>query len=114
MVGALTMPPSRAHARAGAPKVALLRRAAGWAGRRAWPLSAPMAAHACTVCDSKTGHAVRAGIFDGHFLPHLLLTLSPFPVLAAAVILCHRCMPYLLPGSDAGHAGPLGNPAEGL
>ncbi len=66
----------------------------------------PAAAHACTVCDSKTGRAVRAGIFDGHFLQHLLLTLLPFPVLAAAVVLCRCAVPYLLPKPGGAGAAP--------
>ncbi len=41
-------------------------------------------ARACTVCDSAAGHAVRSGIFDGHFLWLAARLLAPFPVFAAA------------------------------
>lgn len=55
--------------------------------------SAP--AHACTVCDSPTGHAVRSGLFGAHFLPTLLAVLAPAPVLALAVTSMHLFMPDL-------------------
>ncbi len=48
-----------------------------------------VAAHACTVCNSRTGHQVRAGLFNGHFLQTCLLVLAPFPLLAASVGLLH-------------------------
>ncbi len=50
------------------------------------------AAHACTVCNSHTGHQVRAGLFNGHFLQTCLLVLAPFPMLALAVSLLHWIM----------------------
>ena len=49
-------------------------------------------AHACTVCNSRTGHQVRAGLFNGHFLQTCLLVLAPFPLLAAVVGLLHWAM----------------------
>ena len=48
-------------------------------------VSTALHAHACTVCQSATGHQVRAGLFNGHFLHTLLLVLAPFPVFAALV-----------------------------
>lgn len=53
------------------------------------------AAHACTVCDSQNGHALRAGLFNGHFLHTLLLVLAPAPVTAGIVALLHLAMPDL-------------------
>lgn len=54
-----------------------------------------ISAHACTVCDSPTGHQVRAGLFNGHFLHMLLITALPFPLFALAVLLVHFGMPDL-------------------
>ena len=56
---------------------------------------ASTAAHACTVCNSRTAHQVRAGIFNGHFLHMLLLIAAPFPVFAAVILLLHFGMPDL-------------------
>ncbi|MGD9762544.1 MAG: hypothetical protein AB7V27_02355 [Candidatus Binatia bacterium] len=39
------------------------------------------AALACPVCDTGTGAAVRAGIFDAHFATTAFGILSPIPVL---------------------------------
>ncbi len=52
-------------------------------------------AKACTVCDSEGGHALRAGLFNGHFLGTLLLVAAPIPILAAAVCLLHCSVPDL-------------------
>lgn len=51
-------------------------------------LSASIAG-ACPVCHTPTGQQVRAGIFNERFGENLLLTLAPFPVLAAAVAALH-------------------------
>ena len=50
-------------------------------------------AHACTVCDSANGKALRAGLFNGHFLHTLLLVLAPAPVFALVAVLVHHAMP---------------------
>ena len=44
---------------------------------------------ACTLCHTPTGEQVRAGIFNESFGSNLLLTLAPFPVLAAIVLALH-------------------------
>lgn len=59
-------------------------------------LLAARSAHACTVCDSANGKALRAGLFNGHFLHTLLLVLAPAPVLALGALLLHRLMPDLV------------------
>jgi hypothetical protein len=46
-------------------------------------------ASACTLCHTPTGQQVRAGIFNESFGNNLLLTLAPFPVLAAVVLALH-------------------------
>lgn len=46
-------------------------------------------AGACPLCDSETGRAVRAGVFDGSFLANLGVLLAPFPVIAGASVLVH-------------------------
>lgn len=46
-------------------------------------------ASACPVCHTPTGQQVRAGIFDERFGENLLLTLAPFPALAAVVVAMH-------------------------
>ena len=54
-------------------------------------LSVQRAAFACVVCDSKTGHQLRRGILDGHFLTNLTALAAPFPVfLAIAALLYFR------------------------
>ena len=58
------------------------------------PLLAALPLHACTVCGSKGGRQLRAGLFDGHFLHHLGIVLLPFPVLAASVVVLHFSMPF--------------------
>jgi hypothetical protein len=59
------------------------------------------AAHACTVCDSQNGQALRAGLFDGHFAQTMLLVAAPIPVLVAAVALLYLLMPDLPEGDEA-------------
>ena len=44
---------------------------------------------ACPVCDTGTGEAVRAGIFDGNFAVNLIALLSPFPILIGIVAVIH-------------------------
>lgn len=58
-----------------APLAALLLPAAG--------------AIACPVCDTDTGAAVRAGVFDGNFVRTVLATVSPFPVMLGVVAAIH-------------------------
>ncbi len=53
------------------------------------------AAGACTVCDSRAGHQLRAGLFNGHLLHTLLLVAAPVPVFVAAVALVYLGMPDL-------------------
>lgn len=69
--------------------------------------SAP--ARACTVCDSPNGHALRAGLFNGHFLHTLLLVAAPVPVLIALVAFLYLGMPDLDPVPPLPH--DLGTPA---
>lgn len=57
------------------------------------PILFARAAHACPVCNTETGAAVRAGIFDDRFVARLLATLAPFPVLLAAVAALHHGWP---------------------
>jgi len=61
--------------------------------RLAWLVAALVAvgetAAACTVCDTATGEAVRAGIFDAQFVPTLLSLLIPFPILAGVGAAIH-------------------------
>jgi hypothetical protein len=45
---------------------------------------------ACPVCNTGTGDAVRAGIFDGSFVATLASALAPFPVLLGLVGALHR------------------------
>ncbi len=49
-------------------------------GLRTWT------AHACTVCDSRNGQQLRAGLFDGHFVHTALLVGAPVPALLFAVL----------------------------
>ena len=58
-------------------------------------LTRPALAHACTVCDSPTGHSIRAGLFNGHFLHMVTLILLPFPILTALVLLLNAVMPEI-------------------
>ena len=58
----------------------------------AWLLLASSAV-ACPFCDSETGQQVRQGIFDRNFVDNLLLTLIPFPVLLAIVVLIYFGLP---------------------
>lgn len=73
-------------------------------------------AHACTVCDSPTGHQLRAALFNGHFTHTLLLVLAPFPVFAALIVLLHLGMPDLALADEApSHAfEPTPLPESGL
>lgn len=67
-------------------------------------------ARACTVCDSATGHAVRARIFDGHFVGMAAMLLAPFPVFAAAGVWLYLCLPVGGPEVPAGNADlPVGD-----
>ena len=60
------------------------------------------AAHACTVCDSRNGQQLRAGLFDGHFLHTALLVGAPVPALVLAVLLGQRLLlRSMLPGAAA-------------
>ncbi len=54
-------------------------RGLGWLSVPGLMLLAPVA-RACTVCHSRVGDAVRAGIFDGHFLHTAAVTAAPFPI----------------------------------
>jgi hypothetical protein len=47
------------------------------------------AARACPVCDTGTGEAVRAGLFDAAFAGNLAGVLLPFPVLLALAALTY-------------------------
>jgi len=49
--------------------------------------------YGCTVCDTATGSAVRAGIFNGSFFITFIEVVSPFPVLGLALYLVDRCLP---------------------
>ncbi len=61
-------------------------------------------AHACTVCDSRNGQQLRAGLFDGHFVHTALLVGAPAPALVLAVLWGQRVLlHWLLPG-DPGEA----------
>jgi len=46
---------------------------------------------ACPVCNTETGIAVQAGIFNSQFLPTVLSVLAPFPVLFAIMGTLHLC-----------------------
>ncbi len=48
---------------------------------------------ACTVCDTATGTAVRAGIFNDSFLITFLEVVAPFPVLGLALYAINRYLP---------------------
>ncbi|HEX8325404.1 MAG TPA: hypothetical protein VF595_15990, partial [Tepidisphaeraceae bacterium] len=48
---------------------------------------------ACPVCNTSTGAAVRAGIFDGGFAWNVLATLLPFVALLPVVTLLHFGLP---------------------
>ena len=58
-------------------------------------LLATASSHACTVCNSANGRALRAGVFDTSFLHTFLLVMSPVPVLMVAVAILHFAMPDL-------------------
>ena len=48
---------------------------------------------ACTVCHTETAQAVRAGIFDGHFLSNALQLVAPFPIFLGIVLLIYKGLP---------------------
>jgi hypothetical protein len=50
-------------------------------------------AHACAICDSEIGIAVRAGIFNASFFPTLLEVFAPFPVFGLAIYAISHCLP---------------------
>lgn len=56
-------------------------------------LGMPLPAIGCPVCDTETGAAVRAGIFNADFLPTLLEVLAPFPVLGLILFIINRYLP---------------------
>gem|GEM_PF-4431620 len=49
--------------------------------------------YGCTVCDSATGEAVRAGIFNDSFFITFLEVFAPFPVLGLALYVINRLLP---------------------
>ncbi len=49
--------------------------------------------HACTVCDSAAGSALRAGIFDGSFSITFLQVVAPFLALAIVLYSFNRHLP---------------------
>jgi hypothetical protein len=53
----------------------------------------PSIAHACAVCDSEVGVAVRAGIFNAAFFPTFLQVFAPFPLLAVTIYALSRFLP---------------------
>ena len=59
-------------------------------------------ADACPVCDTRTGQAVRQGIFDDRFGVNVLLTLLPFPVFLAIVAALYRAIPARPPEPPEG------------
>jgi hypothetical protein len=56
-------------------------------------LATPSMACACTVCDSKIGIAVRAGVFNASFFLTLLEVFAPFPLFGLAIYAVSRCLP---------------------
>ena len=65
------------------------------------------AAEACTVCHSRAGSLLRAGLFAGHFFPTLGLVLLPCPVLVLAILLIHFAVPLFPVASGDGGEGRL-------
>ncbi len=59
-------------------------------------------AWACPLCESETGERVRAGIFDADFGYNLFVTVLPFSMFLAIVVLIHSCWPWA-----KGHSGGL-------
>ena len=57
-------------------------------------------ARACLVCHSSVGHHVRDGIFNGHFLQTLLLTVAPFPIFLSLVALLYFTLPVPILDQD--------------
>ncbi len=49
--------------------------------------------HACTVCDSVAGSALRAGIFDDSFSITFLQVAAPFLVVGLTLYALDRCLP---------------------
>jgi hypothetical protein len=64
---------------------------------------------ACPLCESETGQQVREGIFNDDFGVNLLVTLLPFPVLIAIVVLLH----YGLPWGCGGRVGRTSSDSTG-
>ena len=64
----------------------------------------PQLLHACTVCNTDTGQAVRAGIFDGHFVANVLQLAAPFPIFLAIAALIYKGLPLgeLPPAAGSG------------
>jgi hypothetical protein len=56
-------------------------------------LATPSMAHACTVCHSEIGIALRVGIFNASFFPTLLEVFAPFPVFGLAIYAVSRYLP---------------------
>ena len=48
---------------------------------------------ACTVCDTATGTALRAGIFNDSFFITFLEVIAPFPVLGLVLFAINRYLP---------------------
>ncbi len=69
-------------------------------------LARPALLHACTVCHTDTGQAVRAGIFDGHFFGNALRLAAPFPIFLLAAALVSKGLPLgdPAPAAEAGNA----------
>ncbi|GAB4452538.1 MAG: hypothetical protein OHK0029_03650 [Armatimonadaceae bacterium] len=69
-------------------------RTAGWI---LLMLAVAASASACPVCDTGTGDAVRAGVFNEDFGQNLWQTLLPFPIFAGVVALVYFGPPRLPP-----------------
>jgi hypothetical protein len=73
-------------------------------------------AAACPVCDTATGAAVRAGIFDQQFEVTLALVLLPLTVLAAVVSAVHAALGGVGGAATPARHGvevPTGSPHDG-
>jgi hypothetical protein len=46
-------------------------------------------ANACPFCNSQTADKVRAGIFNEHFIFHVVASLAPFPVLIGILLMIY-------------------------
>jgi len=49
--------------------------------------------YGCTVCDTATGSAVRAGILNGSFFITFIEVVAPFPVLGLVLYVLNRYLP---------------------